>query len=59
MEIKTTNQADIMIVNALNDIDTLLAQFRTTDDATRVEIVNALEIYVNQLAQATYYKVVA
>lgn len=48
-----------MIVNTLNDIDTLLAQFRTTDDATRVEIVNALEIYVAQLSQATYYKVSA
>jgi hypothetical protein len=56
MEIRTENQADIMIVNALNGLESMLAQFRTTTDAKRLEIIPAIKIYADELLAATNYK---
>lgn len=56
MEIRTQNQADIMIVNALNNMELMLSEFRFTTDQTRKEIVTALEVYVQELTAATNYK---
>ena len=56
MEIKTENQANIMIVNALNNLDSMLEQFRFTTDAKRLEIIPAIKVYADELLAATNYK---
>jgi hypothetical protein len=56
MQIRTQNQADIMIVNALNNMELMLSEFRFTTDQTRKEIVVALEVCVQELNAATNYK---
>lgn len=58
MEIKTINQANIGIDNALNAITKLLADFREADSATQVEIADYLGIYAEQLLTYSIYKVV-
>jgi len=55
MEIRTENQANITIVNALNNLDTMLAEFRFTTDATRLEIIAAINVYTEELSAATNY----
>ncbi len=56
MEIKSENQANITIVNALNNLETMLSQFRTTTDAKRLEIIPAIKVYADELLAATNYK---
>jgi hypothetical protein len=56
MEIRTENQANIMIVNALNNLDSMLEQFRFTTDAKRLEIIPAIKVYADELLAATNYK---
>jgi hypothetical protein len=45
-----------MIVNALNGLESMLAQFRTTTDAKRLEIIPAIKVYADELLAATNYK---
>ena len=56
MNIKSENQANIMIVNALNNLDFLIDQFRFTTDARRADIIRAIKIYSDELESATNYK---
>ena len=56
MEIKSENQANITIVNALNNLETMLSQFRTTTDAKRLEIIPAIKVYADELLAATNYR---
>jgi hypothetical protein len=56
VEIKSENQANITIVNALNNLETMLSQFRTTTDAKRLEIIPAIKVYADELLAATNYK---
>jgi hypothetical protein len=56
VEIKSENQANITIVNALNNLETMLSQFRTTTDAKRLEIIPAIKVYADELLAATNYR---
>jgi hypothetical protein len=55
MNIKSENQANITIVNALNNLDNLLEKFRFGTNESRQEIAVAIKFYAGELETATDY----